>query len=886
MMSNITTFLKNFKVLKGEDITHTSMGYPSGSFYIPYDENSNFMKIYMAEYENGSNLHLTEKHKSISPILIDLDFRYEKSSTEVRRVYSLEHLKNFMLLYMKTLNEYVIFKEEPNIYIMEKPSPKYDEEKRLIKDGVHIMIPNVVTTPSVQFRIRTIVLEHLGDIFDDCHFINDKYDIFDESVISKNNWLMYGSCKPNGIPYKVTHKFNYQNEDLVNDTNIPDNKSLISILSIRNKMFKNDIKNDKLEEIENMENTSIEEERKKITMMVVTQSVQNNSVKTTEDINIIREFINILSTKRCESYDDWIRLGWCLRNIDNSLLDDWIDFSRRSSKYKEGECENLWNKMKDGGLGIKTLYMWAKNDNQEEYDEILKKSGKALLDMAFNTGLDWDIGKYVEHCYKNDYRCTDIKNNTWFRFENHRWRKSQDAFVLRNNLSIDIYNTFNDRLLSWTEEWKIRNQHSENNSDKDMKKSSEYKNKVKIVNNFKNATYKNKLIGKGCCADIFHQSAEQEDFDKSLDSYPNLLCFNNGVYDLDCGEFREGRPDDYISLCTNIDYVEYDENEPVYEEINKFLAEVQPDDEKREYILRTLANSLHGSNREEKVYFWTGEGGNGKSKLYSLLENCMGDYAANISVSYITSKRAASNSASPEMMQAIGRRFVVFQEPEPNEKVNVGIMKEISGKDTIQCRGLYKDADSFVPQFQVIFICNQLPSLPPDDGGTWRRVRKITFDSKFVDDPNPENPNEFKIDQDLDKKWPEWKVPFMSLLIHYYNKFKDVPNKEPQEVIDATKEYQHGNDVYAEFIETHVENYMNPPNPMTFTELFAEFKEYCQLWSKGKEIQKSGDLQKSIERIYGKPNKTKGKLIWKHLKLNKVSSTQRANEMMFTEDDE
>lgn len=73
---------------------------------------------------------------------------------------------------------------------------------------------------------------------------------------------------------------------------------------------------------------------------------------------------------------------------------------------------------------------------------------------------------------------------------------------------------------------------------------------------------------------------------------------------------------------------------------------------------------------------------------------------------------------------------------------------------------------------------------------------------------------------------------------------------------------------------------------MSFTELFAEFKEYCQLWSKGKEIQKSGELQKSLERMYGKPNKMKGKLVWKHLKLNKVSSTQLATEMMFTEDDE
>ena len=882
MMSNIATFLKKFKVLKGEDMTHTSMGHPSGSFYIPYDETKNFMELYMTEFEKGNRLQLTEKHKNISPVLIDLDFRYDKSSTEVRRVYSLEHLKKFLSLYVEVLNEYVVFKEDPIIYIMEKPSPRYDDEKRLIKDGVHMMISNVVTGPSVQFKVREIVLERLGDIFDECNFVNDKYDIFDESVIYKNNWLMYGSSKPNGTPYTVTHKLLYSNGELTNDEDIPNARTLISELSIRNKSTKNDIKNDKLEEIENMEHMSIEEERKKLTMMIVTQNAMNNSIKTTEDINIVREFISILSTKRTEVYDDWIRLGWCLRNIDNNLLEDWIEFSRRSSKYKEGECENLWNRMKEGGLGIKTLYMWAKNDNREAYDEILKKSGKALLDVAFSTGLDWDIGMYVEHCYKNDYRCTDIKNNTWYRFENHRWRKSQDAFVLRNNLSINIYNIFSDKLESWTNEWKIRNQDS---NEKDLKKNSEYKNKVRIVNNFKNATYKNRLIGKGCCADIFHESAEQEEFDKMLDSYPNLLCFNNGVYDLDCGEFREGRPDDYVSLCTNIDYVEYDETDPVYDEINKFLSEVQPNDEKREYIIKTLANSLHGSNREEKVYFWTGEGGNGKSKLYSLLESCMGDYAANISVSYITSKRAASNSASPEMMQAIGRRFVVFQEPEPNEKVNVGIMKEISGKDTIQCRGLYKDADSFVPQFQVFFICNQLPWLPPDDGGTWRRVRKITFDSKFVDDPNPDNPNEFKIDQDLDKKWPEWKVPFMSLLIHYYNKYKDVPNKEPQEVIDATKEYQHGNDVYAEFIETHIVERLDGSSPMNFTEVFAEFKEYCQLWSKGKEIQKSGALQKSIERLYGKPAKMKGKFVWRHLELNKVSSTQRANEIMFTEDE-
>ena len=103
----------------------------------------------------------------------------------------------------------------------------------------------------------------------------------------------------NGMDYEMV-----VNDELINDTDIPDSKSLIDILSIRNKTLKNDIKNDKLEEIENMENTSIEEERKKLTMMIVTQNAQNNSVKTADDINIVKEFLNILSQKRCESYDD------------------------------------------------------------------------------------------------------------------------------------------------------------------------------------------------------------------------------------------------------------------------------------------------------------------------------------------------------------------------------------------------------------------------------------------------------------------------------------------------------------------------------------------------------------------------------------------------------
>ena len=52
--------------------------------------------------------------------------------------------------------------------------------------------------------------------------------------------------------------------------------------------------------------------------------------------------------------------------------------------------------------------------------------------------------------------------------------------------------------------------------------------------------------------------------ESKLDENPNLLCFENGVYDFESKIFREGIPEDYISKCTNIRYVEIDESNPLH----------------------------------------------------------------------------------------------------------------------------------------------------------------------------------------------------------------------------------------------------------------------------------------------------------------------------------
>ena len=73
------------------------------------------------------------------------------------------------------------------------------------------------------------------------------------------------------------------------------------------------------------------------------------------------------------------------------------------------------------------------------------------------------------------------------------------------------------------------------------------------------------------CADIFYD----KDFEEKLDSNPDLLGFENGVYDFKMMIFRDGRPEDYISMSTNIDYIDDDDQDiETINEVNDFLYQI------------------------------------------------------------------------------------------------------------------------------------------------------------------------------------------------------------------------------------------------------------------------------------------------------------------------
>jgi P4 family phage/plasmid primase-like protien len=292
-------------------------------------------------------------------------------------------------------------------------------------------------------------------------------------------------------------------------------------------------------------------------------------------------------------------------------------------------------------------------------------------------------------------------------------------------------------------------------------------------------------------------------FMQRLDSKSHLMCFTNGVVDLKGSIlFRDGVPEDYTSKCTNNEYVPVDQCDPaVVEEVKTFMHQLFPVDELYEYMWDHAASALWGKNTNQTFNVYTGVGRNGKSAFVQLMGKALGDYKATVPVTLITQKRTSIGSCSPEIAQLVGVRYAVMQEPSLGDKINEGIMKELTGGDPLQARALYQSPVTFQPQFLLACCTNNNFEIMSTDDGTWRRMRIVDFLSLFCENPvegDPVKPYQFKVDKNVEGKFEVWKTVFMALLVERAVKtggnVVDCPF-----IIARTREYREDQDFFAEY---------------------------------------------------------------------------------------
>ena len=390
-----------------------------------------------------------------------------------------------------------------------------------------------------------------------------------------------------------------------------------------------------------------------------------------------------------------------------------------------------------------------------------------------------------------------------------------------------------------------------------MKTINEEKSKkcISISKQLKNASFKDSIMKE--CRTLF----VDDKFEELLDSRSHLIGFENGVYDLKLHIFRDGMPDDYILLSTKNNYIKYNSEIPEIADINEFFAKIFTNKNLRNYVLDTLSCILDGSISQERFYIFTGQGSNGKSKLLDLIQKAIGDYYCILPIALLTQKRAASNAAQSELERTKGRRFAVMQEPSENERLNIGLMKELSGQDRILVRTLFKEPYEFKPQFKMILTCNELPEVPSDDGGTWRRIKVCNFSSRFCENPDTRK-NEFHMDFELTDKFEKWKEIFISMMIERHKHINASSIHEPSEVRIATESYKQNNDVIGQFINEKILIDPDIKEPrLTITKLYNDFRIWCASnVIKSKKCPDRNQLKAYFEKLLDTPYDNKG---WK-----------------------
>jgi P4 family phage/plasmid primase-like protien len=568
-----------------------------------------------------------------------------------------------------------------------------------------------------------------------------------------------------------------------------------------------------------------EEEKKEEKIKVVKKEENNKPVKINSNQimfsgnkGFLKKLLDCIDNERADNYGEWMSVGFALYNINSDNLDLWDEFSKRSKKYKDGECAKIWKKLNQGTISIGTIKWYAKQDNPTKYNEIINGSIEGKIDKAIcSGGADTDIADVVFDMYEGEFV---FNNESWFYFDckKHKWIKTKNTCKLRENLR-DVSDQFMIRSAYWATEA------AKKDSDEDYKLvcAKKASGASGIAIQLRKTILKNNIITE--CKCLFNDDGK---FDQNLDLKGYLIGFTNGVMDLRNFEFRDGRPDDYISLSTEYDYIT-DFDKPVLERIKGFVNIIWPDPHDVKFWLDSMSYTLDGSLTKEDFFIHIGCGSNGKGFLTELMIFVFGEYYQSMNSKCLTVAKTQRSGAEPEIAKLKGARYVVAVELAANSSFQMDQIKAWTGGDRISARQCYKDDITFKPQFCLNCQANELPDIQNVKNAEARRVKVVHYPVQFCDDPNPRNPLEKPKDETLKPLFEsdfQYRQAAMWWLIENYKTIKGTKLVKSPNCILYTKRYLSGTDIIKNWFEERMEYKDKSFTPSS--QIYPDFSNWCK----------------------------------------------------------
>jgi putative DNA primase/helicase len=206
-----------------------------------------------------------------------------------------------------------------------------------------------------------------------------------------------------------------------------------------------------------------------------------------------------------------------------------------------------------------------------------------------------------------------------------------------------------------------------------------------------------------------------------LDSDPWLFACANGVIDLRTGELRDHHPVDLITRISPVAY-EPDAKLGLWEDYLEWVTEGRQ--ELKDFLQLAAGYTMTGDTREERLFFIHGPSQSGKTTLVESLKAMMGDYSLTADFSTFL-KGHNVGGPRPDIARLQGTRFVPSIEVDQGKALAEGLVKQMTGGDTITARFLYAGEFEYQASHKLWLVANDAPKVNADDSAMWRRILRI-----------------------------------------------------------------------------------------------------------------------------------------------------------------
>jgi putative DNA primase/helicase len=285
-----------------------------------------------------------------------------------------------------------------------------------------------------------------------------------------------------------------------------------------------------------------------------------------------------------------------------------------------------------------------------------------------------------------------------------------------------------------------------------------------------------------------------------LDQKPMLLACRNGVLDLRSGDFRAGRPDDYILNASPIEWKGIDEPCPTFE---KFIYSCHENEAIVSFLQRALGYGIMGERDDHYWFvFYGARGRNGKDTLLKILTSILGDdLASTIETALLLDTKLPRNSGgpSPDILALRGKRMAFATEAEDGQRFAMSKIKWLTGGSKLSARGLQDKLYTTWKQTHLLFLLtNEIPRAKADDDAFWTRIMAVPWKLRFVD--NPVTPDERPRDPKMEHKLMQELPGILAWLVRGCLEYQRQGLNPPEEVLACTKERRNAFDDVGRFL--------------------------------------------------------------------------------------